>query len=324
MEKSMINEKIPVIAVLGPTATGKTALSIRIAQEMNGEVISADSMQVYRGMDIGTAKPGREERKGIAHHLIDVVDPTTKFDLSEYVKCAHIAASDINSRNKIPVVTGGTGLYIDTFLRNISCDKMDTDPQIRQDLIQRANERGGRNLLDSLYEMDRETAQRLHENDIKRIVRALEVCISTNKPYSAWIKESSRYDSPYNICYIGLMYLDRTRLYDRIDLRVDQMIKDGLVNEAKELFEAGLDKRHTAMQAIGYKELFLYFKGEVSLLDAVTSIKRESRRYAKRQMTWFGKNKDIRWIQVDTCRSTGDVYEKALEIIRSHTIIHQI
>ncbi len=305
--------KQPIIVVLGPTASGKTALAVELAKLYNGEVISADSMQIYKGMDILTAKPTEEEKQGIKHHLMDFLEPETDFSVADYVKLANIAVDDISRRGKIPILTGGTGLYINSLIDNIKFDDTTGDKEYRERLLAIANEKGNRYLWERLLEVDEETALSVHENNISRVIRALEVFEKTGERLSEHKKSSRLEESRFEPAMIGLTFSDRQMLYDRINKRVDAMIDDGLVNEAKEIYYSR--NLNTAHQAIGYKELIPYFSGQASLEDCIEKIKMETRRYAKRQLTWFRRDKRINWIEVDKYENIEDILEKVKKYI---------
>ena len=305
--------KQPIIVVLGPTASGKTALAVELAKLYNGEVISADSMQIYRGMDILTAKPTEEEKQGIRHHLMDFLEPETDFSVADYVKLANMAVDDISRRGKIPILTGGTGLYINSLIDNIKFDDTTGDKEYRERLLAIANEKGNRYLWERLLEVDEETALSVHENNISRVIRALEVFEKTGERLSEHKKSSRLEESRFEPAMIGLTFSDRQMLYDRINKRVDAMIDDGLVNEAKEIYYSR--NLNTAHQAIGYKELIPYFSGQASLEDCIEKIKMETRRYAKRQLTWFRRDKRINWIEVDKYENIEDILEKVKKYI---------
>ena len=305
--------KQPIIVVLGPTASGKTALAVELAKLYNGEVISADSMQIYKGMDILTAKPTEEEKQGIKHHLMDFLEPETDFSVADYVKLANMAVDDISRRGKIPILTGGTGLYINSLIDNIKFDDTTGDKEYRERLLAIANEKGNRYLWERLLEVDEETALSVHENNISRVIRALEVFEKTGERLSEHKKSSRLEESRFEPAMIGLTFSDRQMLYDRINKRVDAMIDDGLVNEAKEIYYSR--NLNTAHQAIGYKELIPYFSGQASLEDCIEKIKMETRRYAKRQLTWFRRDKRINWIEVDKYENIEDILEKVKKYI---------
>lgn len=293
----MENKKIKVVAVVGPTASGKTAIGIDIAKEFDGEIVSADSMQIYRGMDIATAKPTAEETSQVRHHMIDFLDRHTAFSVADYVELAGKVIRDIHSRGKLPVIVGGTGLYISSLLENIKFADIERDDSVRKRLEKEAVEKGNEYLFEKLKKVDPEAAAEIHKNNLVRVIRALEVFELTGKKLSVYKAESRLEESPYEPVIIGLNYTDREVLYNRINMRVDMMIESGLVEEAKEVFESGEMK--TASNAIGYKELIPYFQNEVDISECVDKIKQETRRYAKRQLTWFRKNAKINWVNLD-------------------------
>lgn len=305
----------PLVAVVvGPTASGKTSLAVEIAKVFDGEVVSADSMQIYKGMDIATAKPTTEEMQGIPHHLISIVGADEVFSVNEFKTAATEAIEDILSRNKLPIVAGGTGFYIDTLVNNtefLDYEKSD----IRQKLEKRYEQEGIAPLYNELCDIDPETAERLHENDTKRIIRALEVYRSTGKTISEQCRLSHLNESPYRFCIIGISADDRQVLYDRINARVDLMLEAGLLKEAGEFFS--LPVSSTAKQAIGYKELKPYIDGFCSLDEATEKLKMETRRYAKRQLTWFRKRENINWIYIDS-KTKIDIINEAKKIIDSY------
>lgn len=307
------NKKIPVIAVVGPTASGKTALSIAIAKAYGGEIVSADSMQIYKGMDIATAKPDLTERDGIPHHLMDFLDPEEPFSVSDYVRLANQAIDGIHSRGRIPVLVGGTGLYVDSLLENIIFTETETDPLLREQLRLRAAEEGGESLLAELAEFDPSYAATLHPNNINRIIRGIEIYRTTGMTMSEHRVRSRQVPSRFSPCLIGLNYTDRKLLYQRIDQRVDLMVERGLLQEAQAVLRQ--DHLKTAVQAIGYKELKPYFAGELSLAEALDNLKRQTRRYAKRQLTWFRKNSRITWLYPDQAGSEEELFLQAQQLI---------
>lgn len=306
-------DKIPVVAVVGPTASGKSRLAVEIALRKNGEVISADSMQIYKGMSIGTAKPGTEEMCGVAHHLIDFADISQPFSVANYVALASKCITELNARGKLPVIAGGTGLYIRSLLNNIQFTDDDKDEALREKLAQKAAQEGAGPLLAELRSFDPESAERIHPNNLGRIIRAIEIYRTTNVTMTEQMKRSKQKPTPYNACVIGLDFKDRQKLYDRINQRVDLMMDDGLLQEAREVL--GQPGSQTALQAIGYKELLPYFDAECTLDEAVKKIKQESRHYAKRQLTWFRRDEDIHWIMVDDAPNFDTVIEEAMRII---------
>ena len=303
-------EKIPLVVVAGPTASGKTEAAIRICQWFNGEVVSADSMQIYRYLSVGTAKPDEEEKEGIPHHLMDFVEPSQPFSVAEYVQLAKEAIADIHSRRKLPVICGGTGLYIDSLVSNIQFSESDSDPKLREELQQFAAEQGNEALWQRLNEKDPEAAEAIHPNNVGRVIRAIEMIEMTGKTKTEQLEESRREPSPYEVFYIALNYQDRQALYDRINLRVYKMLENGLEQEARWLLEHGYAP--TAAQAIGYKEMFGYLNGEETLEQAIEKIQQGSRRYAKRQLTWFRRNPEVQWFYPDAYPSR----QKFLEDLR--------
>lgn len=301
-----------VVVVVGPTAGGKSSLAIRIAKALDGEVVSADSMQIYKKMDIATAKVTPEEADGVVHHLIDFVEPWESFSVAQYKELAVAAINDIISRGKQPVIAGGTGFYVDTVVNNTSfLDYEKSD--IREKLLEKMQQEGCEVLYKKLLELDRGSAERIHPNDSKRIVRALELYYSTGLTMTAQRELSHLNESEYTFCIIGLNAENREFLYDRINRRVDLMLQNGLVEEAKRFFAD--DYSSTAKQAIGYKELLPFLNGEISLEEAAENLKRETRRYAKRQLSWFRRNKNINWLYIDK-ETPQSLLQKSLEIIK--------
>lgn len=290
-------DKIKIAAVVGPTASGKTRLAVELARLHNGEIVSADSMQIYKYMDIGTAKPTEEERKEIPHHLMDFLEPDRKFSVADYVKAASETITDIHSRGKLPIIAGGTGLYVDSLIQNIQFGEETRDEALREQLAETGEKQGGEALLTILREFDPELANTLHPNNIGRIIRGIEVYKTTGKTMTQRQKESRSVPSPYDCLYIGLTCKDRQILYDRIDRRVDRMIEDGLLKETEALIQMGFSD--TAIQAIGYKEMFGFLYHTCTMDEAVAHLKQQTRRYAKRQLTWFRKNPEIHWIETD-------------------------
>ncbi len=294
--------KPPVLAIVGPTAGGKTAVSVELALRLGGEIVSCDSMQIYRGMDIGTAKPDVAERRGVPHHLMDFLDPTDPrgYSCADYVRDARAAVEEIRSRGKLPILCGGTGLYLDAFLRGGTFEMTDTDPALRAELTVLAEREGIEALHAMLQELDPEAAAATHPNNVKRVIRAIEICRTTGRKKSELDVESRTPDCPYDATVIGLMYGNRDLLYDRINRRVDAMLQQGLVEETRRLREAGVFAHcPTAAQAIGYKELFPYLDGTQSLSEATDTLKLATRRYAKRQMTWFRARPYVTWVACD-------------------------
>ena len=290
-----------LLAVVGSTASGKSRMAVRLAQKLNGEVISCDSMQIYRRMNIGTAKPTAEEMEGIPHHLIDFADPDVSFSSADYVAEAKRAIEDVASRGKLPILCGGTGLYLERLLYG-GGDAEEAEPNdiIRKKWRAYCEKYGNHALLDRLCEVDRESASAIHQNNVHRVIRALEIFETTGIPKSEWDRRSRERESDYAFCVIGLRYGSRELLYDRINRRVDVMMESGLLEETKSLLEEGVFARNsTAAQAIGYKELLAYFGGEESLAEAVERLKTATRRYAKRQITWFSAKPYVCWVDAD-------------------------
>ena len=283
-----MDKKIRILAVTGPTASGKTALAIELAKRLGGEIISCDSMQIYRGMDIGTAKPTVEEQAQVTHHLIDLLPADAPYSCSDYVTDAEAAVEDIVSRGKLPIFCGGTGLYLDRFLRGGNDDGAACDDSLRAELKAYLDENGVDALYDRLVALDPEAAATIHKNNTKRVMRAIEICTVTGEKKSDIDKKNCEIVDKYDHRVITLSFASRELLYSRIDRRVDQMIAEGLVEETKKLMAEGVFERSiTAAQAIGYKELFPYLEGRSTLDECVDELKRATRRYAKRQITWF-------------------------------------
>lgn len=288
----------PILIIAGPTGVGKTATSLYLANKLNGEIISADSMQVYKGMNIGTAKIKKNEASDIPHHLIDIKLPSETYSLSDYLQDARKTFKDILDKNKTPIFVGGTGLYISSFINNIELsEKASIDEDYRNYLKDYAAKFGNQQLKELLKDIDSESYNKLQDNDTKRIIRALEVYHSTGMTIAEHNKMSLANPSPYTFCYTGLTCKSREILYNRINKRVDNMIADGLINEVKDI--DFLSMSNTARQAIGYKQINEYLNGLCSLDNAIENIKTESRHYAKRQLTWFNHEKDIKWFFTD-------------------------
>lgn len=306
--------KTKLLVICGPTASGKTGLSIDLAKRFGGEIIGADSMQIYKGMDIGAAKPSKEEMRGITHHLVDFLEPDEDFSVAAYVTLAKKHIAGIAAKGCLPIVCGGTGLYISSLVDNISFEEIKSDPQLRESLKKLADERGAEYLHKRLEDCDPELAEKLHPNNLGRVIRALEVFELTGTTMTEMQKKSRQSPSDYDLCMLGICYDDREKLYERINLRVDLMLQNGLIYEAKALFDAGFGG--TAAQAIGYKELQKYFSGTESLEEAAESIKRETRRYAKRQMTWLRRDGRIKWLHADVCGGYADLLAEAEAITK--------
>jgi tRNA dimethylallyltransferase len=297
-----------VVVIIGPTAVGKTKLSIEVAKKFNGEIISGDSMQIYRSMDIGTAKISPEEMEGIPHHLIDIKDPTEPYSTAEFQTDVRKLIKDINVRGKLPIIVGGTGLYIQSVIHNYHFSEKGSDEAVRKQLETELAEKGIDILMDRLRQIDPVSAESIHPNNHRRVIRALEVYITSGKTMSDYIDEQEE-ELLYDLALIGLT-LDREILYDRINQRVDLMIKEGLEEEVRALYNQGI-KDVQSIQAIGYKELYQYLDGLISFQDAIELLKRNSRRYAKRQLTWFRNKMDVKWFDM----SDGEYEKKFTEII---------
>ena len=302
-----MSKKPKIIAVVGPTASGKTALSVALAKALGGEVLSCDSMQIYRDMDIGTAKPTEEEREGVLHHLIDIAAADEPFSCAEYAVLAKQTVAEVIARGKLPIFCGGTGLYLDGVLRGgNSYEKTETDPEYRAALERLAAEQGAEAVHAMLAEVDPAAAEATHPNNVKRVIRALEIYHTTGVTKTELDRRSVETESDYDALVIGIRFPDTEALYRRINLRVDLMLQQGLVEECRRLMEAGVFERSaTAAQAIGYKELFPYLRGDLPLSDCAETLKMATRRYAKRQMTWFRMHGNVCWID-RTEETTGD------------------
>ncbi len=284
---------IPLLVIGGPTASGKTTLAIELAKRLDGEIVSADSMQIYKFMNIGSAKPDEEEKQGVLHHLLDVCEPTENFSLGDYLVLARKAIEDIHRRGKLPVVAGGTGLYINSLINNIELTEEENTSDIRERLMAFAQENGSEALFERLREVDPESAERIHPNNVKRVMRALEIFESTGKTMTETLKESKK-PPVYNVMQFAINH-DREVLYDRINKRVDIMIEQGLVDEVRMLSEMGCTRENTSMQGIGYKEVLDHLEGKLTMEEMAEEIKQATRRYAKRQITWFKRN-DMIWL----------------------------
>lgn len=302
-------EKTKIICVVGATASGKTDLAVKLAKAVDGEIISADSMQVYKNMPIATAVATKEEQDGVPHHLVEFLDTDQTFSVADFVERAKVLIDEITARGRVPIVAGGTGLFVDSLVKNISFSEVGSNAEIRNELAEKSNEE----LFEKLMELDPKSAEDIHPNNRKRVIRALELCMSgTSKTEQN--ENSMLCDSPYDALYIGIGYRDRQKLYDRINKRVDLMLVSGLENEARQMLgKQGL----TARQAIGHKELQPYIDGNITLDEAVEGLKRETRRYAKRQLTWFRRNENINWLYADEM-SRDELVEKAVDLAENH------
>lgn len=307
--------KRPLIILTGPTAVGKTALSIKLAKAVNGQMISADSMQVYRHMDIGTAKIKPEEMQGIPHYLIDVLEPEEDFNVVRFQHMAKEALAKIYAEGGIPIVVGGTGFYIQALLYDIDFEENDEDTTYRQELQQLSEAKGAEYLHEMLKQVDPESAQTIHANNVKRVIRALEFHHQTGLPISAHNEEQRQKESPYHFLYFVLND-DRQMLYDRIDKRIDIMLEQGLVDEVKELVASGCKRDMVSMQGLGYKEILNYLEGNCTLEEAVYILKRDTRHFAKRQLTWFKREREVIWLNRPDFQDDDAILAYALEEIR--------
>ena len=308
--------KSKLIVICGPTASGKSSCAVELAVRFNGEIVSADSMQIYKEMNIGTAKPDISERCGIAHHMFDVVSACEDYNVSRYVKDADACIDDILLRGKIPFLVGGTGLYIDSLVNNTDFTTIDNDFDYRDYLRKVAEFQGNETVYKMLFDIDPEAAQNLHPNDLKRVIRALEVIKVSGKSINELKRESVR-DRKYDVCFIGIDFFERAHLYERINGRVKAMLEGGLIDECKDLRNMKLSS--TARAAIGYHQIFDYLDGKISLEQAENDIAQKTRNYAKRQLTWFRKNREIHWLLAD--KLGGELIPKACDILNAEMIV---
>lgn len=304
-----------IIVVVGPTASGKTRVAAALSERFNGCVISADSMQIYRRMNIGTAKPTPQEMRGIKHYMIDVADPDQNFTLADYLQSAQECVKEVLACGKLPVMAGGTGLYVSSFVDNVHLTQAQTDSAYRAELWEIADSKGSEELHKMLQAVDPEAAAEIHPNNVKRVIRALELYKSTGLTVSEQNARSKSALSPYDFCMIGLTYHDRQRLYTQIDSRVDQMFAAGLEQEVHDLLQSGVCPDCNAFQAIGYKEFLPYFAGQCDLDCVRERIQQESRRYAKRQLTWFRRDKRIKWFEVDSFDNIDFLINKIVKTV---------
>ena len=313
--------KQPLIVLTGPTAVGKTSLSISLAKAVNGEIISADSMQVYKKMDIGSAKIRSEEMQGIPHYLVDVLEPEEEFHIVKFQQMAKKAMEDIYSRGKIPILVGGTGFYIQAVTKDIDFTEAQQENDYRKELEALAEEKGGEHLHEMLRKVDPVSADAIHAQNVKRVIRALEFYNQNGSPISAHNEEQKQHESPYNLAYF-VLNMPRELLYERIDLRVDQMMKEGLLEEVSRLKEEGCHRGMVSMQGLGYKEILAYLDGEYPLEEAVRVLKRDTRHFAKRQLTWFRREQELTWVNKDQFSYQEDqILDYMLEICRKKGIL---
>ncbi|MBO4468641.1 MAG: tRNA (adenosine(37)-N6)-dimethylallyltransferase MiaA [Clostridia bacterium] len=312
-----MSAKPKVVCIVGPTASGKTALGIEIAKRLDGEIISADSMQIYKGMPVASAVPTEEEKQGIKHHLMEICDPSDQQTVAKFKELATEKIKEVLERGKTPIIVGGTGLYIDAVVNNITYTPEEADPELRKKLEDEYDAIGGERMLEKLKSIDETAANRISKNDKKRIVRALELYYNSNVTVTKQYENSRKIESPYEFIVIGLKYADRQKLYDRINKRVDIMLENGLLDEAKRFYDKK-GQKNGGFAAIGHKELFPFFDGEIKLEEAAENLKMQTRRYAKRQLTWFNKNGEINWIYPDV---TEDVTGEAEKILKRRQML---
>ncbi|MEG2144855.1 MAG: tRNA (adenosine(37)-N6)-dimethylallyltransferase MiaA [Oscillospiraceae bacterium] len=305
-------EKIPIVALMGATASGKTSLGVSLACKFNGEIISSDSMQIYKGMDIASAKPTEDEKKGIPHYLMDFLERDNIYSVADYVRDALKVAKDIKSRQKLPFIVGGTGLYMTSLLDNITFSDGKNDYAYRESLYKMAEEQGNEEIYKLLLNVDEEYGKSLHPNNIKRVIRALEVYKVSGVTMTEQLELSKKNPTPFKAVKLGLGFKDRDKLYERIDQRVNQMMDMGLLDEAEKILTE--DSGKTSMQAIGIKEFKPYFLGELPLEACVTKLKQATRNYAKRQITWFNRDKEIFWLYADS-KSSDELFNEACTVI---------
>ena len=313
--------KRPLIVLTGPTAVGKTSLSISLAKAVNGEIISADSMQVYKKMDIGSAKIRPEEMQGVKHYLVDVLEPEEEFHIVKFQQMAKEAMEEIYKKGKIPILVGGTGFYIQAVTRDIDFTEAQQENTYRAELEKLAETEGAEYLHDRLKEVDPASADTIHANNVKRVIRALEFYHQNGTPISAHNEEQKKQTSPYNLAYF-VLNAPRDILYERIDKRVDQMLEEGLVKEVADLRQEGCHRGMVSMQGLGYKEILAYLEGEYPLEEAVRILKRDTRHFAKRQLTWFRRESDVIWVDKDKFHwDEKEILEYMLSVLKEHDIL---
>lgn len=315
--------KKPLVILTGPTAVGKTALSIKLAKQIHGEIISADSMQVYRRMDIGSAKITSEEMEGVPHYLIDVLEPDEEFNVVTFQQMAKAAMNEIYDRGHIPIIVGGTGFYIQAILNDISFTETDTDMVHRKQLEVQAEEYGAKWLHERLRDVDPKAADEIHPNNVKRVIRALEFYEETGNRISEHNEAERQKQSPYNFAYF-VLNMERQKLYERIEQRIDQMLAQGLLSEVKALQAEGCHAGMVSMQGLGYKEILAYLQGECTLEEAVYILKRDTRHFAKRQLTWFRREREVCWIEKEAyANDENRMLEAMLQILQGKNIIDE-
>lgn len=313
--------KKPLIVLTGPTAVGKTSLSISLAKAVNGEIISADSMQVYKGMDIGSAKIRKEEMQGVTHYLVDILEPEEEFHIVKFQELAKAALEEIYAKGKIPILVGGTGFYIQAVTRDIDFTQAEQETSYREELEQFAKEKGAEYLHEKLHEVDSKSAENIHANNVKRVIRALEFYHQNGTPISEHNEEQKQQTSPYNLAYFVLT-APREILYERIDRRVDQMMEEGLLEEVKSLRERGCHRGMVSMQGLGYKEILAYLEGEYPLEEAVRILKRDTRHFAKRQLTWFRREQDVIWVDKEQFHwNEAEILEYMMSVLKEQDLL---
>ena len=313
--------KKPLIVLTGPTAVGKTSLSISLAKAVNGEIISADSMQVYKGMDIGSAKIRKEEMQGVTHYLVDILEPEEEFHIVKFQELAKAALEEIYAKGKIPILVGGTGFYIQAVTRDIDFTQAEQETSYREELEQFAKEKGAEYLHEKLREVDSNSAENIHANNVKRVIRALEFYHQNGTPISEHNEEQKQQTSPYNLAYFVLT-APREILYERIDRRVDQMMEEGLLEEVKSLRERGCHRGMVSMQGLGYKEILAYLEGEYPLEEAVRILKRDTRHFAKRQLTWFRREQDVIWVDKEQFHwNEAEILEYMMSVLKEQDLL---
>ena len=313
--------KKPLIVLTGPTAVGKTSLSIYLAKAVNGEIISADSMQVYKGMDIGSAKIRKEEMQGVTHYLVDILEPEEEFHIVKFQELAKAALEEIYAKGKIPILVGGTGFYIQAVTRDIDFTQAEQETSYREELEQLAKEKGTEYLHEKLREVDPKSAENIHANNVKRVIRALEFYHQNGTPISEHNEEQKQQTSPYNLAYFVLT-APREILYERIDRRVDQMMEEGLLEEVKSLRERGCHRGMVSMQGLGYKEILAYLEGEYPLEEAVRILKRDTRHFAKRQLTWFRREQDVIWVDKEQFHwNEAEILEYMMSVLKEQDLL---
>lgn len=313
--------KKPLIVLTGPTAVGKTSLSIYLAKAVNGEIISADSMQVYKGMDIGSAKIRKEEMQGVTHYLVDILEPEEEFHIVKFQELAKAALEEIYAKGKIPILVGGTGFYIQAVTRDIDFTQAEQETSYREELEQFAKEKGAEYLHEKLRKVDSKSAENIHANNVKRVIRALEFYHQNGTPISEHNEEQKQQTSPYNLAYFVLT-APREILYERIDRRVDQMMEEGLLEEVKSLRERGCHRGMVSMQGLGYKEILAYLEGEYPLEEAVRILKRDTRHFAKRQLTWFRREQDVIWVDKEQFHwNEAEILEYMMSVLKEQDLL---